>query len=110
MNPNNTGSFGSAAGGVSPELQAAIQRRAGGNPSGPMGQVTQGAPTYNPSTQPSNSAPAPVQGNSGQGLSIPSTGTGAGLPNESSEAKIIISALRERLKSLSDIQKSGGQI
>jgi hypothetical protein len=107
LNPTNTGSFGAAAGGLSPELQAAIQRRAGGNPSGPLGQVTQGSPNFNPTTQIPNSAPAPLRH-----LGSPSmtTGSGAGLPADSSESKLIISALRERLKSLSDIQKGGGQI
>lgn len=101
---DNTGSFGAAAGGVTPELQAAIQRRAGGNPSGATGQVTQGSPNYNPTIQPSqaNSAPAP-SGALGSPPFTPS-GTGAGLPANVPESELIIKALDSRLKALSKIQ------
>ncbi len=98
---NNLGSFGAATGGVSPELQAAIQRRAGGNPSGALGQTTQTAPTYNPTIQQPQVNPAP-SGTSGS-PPLP-TGAGMGLPAESPESTLIIKALDQRLRSLSKIQ------
>jgi hypothetical protein len=100
----NTGSFGSAIGGMSPELQAAISRRAGGNPSGPMGQTSASAPTTDPTIQQS-----PMSGQ----MSVPSMPqgtTGMGMPANSPESQIIIKALDSRLKSLSKIQENGGQI
>ena len=105
MDPTNSGSFGVAAGGVSPELQAAIQRRAGGNPSGPMGQVTQGAPTFDPSIQQPQTSPipAPSVGSSGP-TSLPTGGTGMGLPANTPESELIVKALDSRLKALSKIQ------
>jgi len=106
MQPNNTGSFGSATGGMSPELAAAMQRRAGGNPSGPMGQVSQGAPTANPATQVPNSAPASINVPS---QSSPS-GDGMGLPTNTPESQLIIKALDQRLRSLSKVQEGGGTI
>jgi len=111
MNPQNLGQFGAAAGGVSPELQAAISRRAGGNPSGPLGQTTQTAPTFNPTIQQPevNSVPAPVGGASGSPPPSPS-GTGTGLPMNTPESELIIKALDSRLKSLSKIQEGGGLI
>lgn len=109
------GSFGSPAGGISPELQAAIQRRAGGNPSGTMGQTTQTAPTFNPAiqrpqvnpTNPTNPANpvSPIPAPTGALGSPPlSQGTGMGLPAESPESVLIIKALDARLRSLSKIQ------
>lgn len=105
--PTNTGSFGSVAGGISPELQAAISRRPVGNPSGPMGQTTQGAPTNNPSIQMPPTQPLP---SGGVGQSVPSTVMGGevpqgqGLPMNTPESELIIKALDSRLKSLSKIQ------
>lgn len=101
---DNTGSFGSAAGGMSPELQAAISRRAGGNPSGPMGQTTASAPTNDPTIQQPqvNSVPAPSVGPSVPTMS--SGGTGTGLPMNTPESELIVKALDSRLKSLSKIQ------
>lgn len=101
----NTGSFGSATGGISPELQEAMSRRAGGNPSGTMGQTTQSAPTNNPEIQiPTNSVPAPVAGSGSVGLppTPPSAGTGIGVPT--AESELIVKALDSRLKSLSKLQ------
>ena len=102
MNPNNTGSFGAAIGGMSPELQAAVQRRAGGNPSGTMGQTSNTAPTNNPQTQipPSSPAPNPSPPNP---VSV-GMGGGAGLPSGSDESSLIVKALTGRLQSLSKIQ------
>jgi hypothetical protein len=51
VNPQNTGSFGAAIGGISPELQAAIQGRAGNPNAGATQQVSGAAPTSNPTTQ-----------------------------------------------------------
>ena len=101
---NNTGSFGAATGGMTPELQAAISRRAGGNPSGPMGQVSNSAPTANPATQvpsstPLAGSPAPTSIAMG-GTSQPGVSGSAGLPTESDEATLILKALSGRLKML----------
>jgi hypothetical protein len=99
---DNLGSFGAAAGGMSPELQEAMQRRAGGPTAGTSAQVTQGAPGASPMPQ---GAP---QGMPPQGLP-PQMGTATGnqgpaIPIDSSEAKIIIQALTTRLKALSGMQ------
>lgn len=99
-NGNNTGSFGAAAGGVSPELQEAIQRRSGGNPSGPMGQVTATSPTFDPSTQRPSVAPQ----NLPQPNAPASQPTEGGLSMGSPESEIIIKALDSRLKSISKLQ------
>jgi len=56
MNPQNTGSFGAATGGLSPELQAALQRRSQPG-QGATNALTNTAPTMDPNTQP---AEAPV--------------------------------------------------
>ena len=103
MNPTDTGSFGAAAEGMTPELQAAVQRRAGGNPSGPMGQVSNSAPTANPSTQMPPSSPAPTP------TAMPATpqssmGGSASLPGGTDEATLIVKALTGRLQALSKIQ------
>jgi hypothetical protein len=105
MNPTNTGSFGAAAGGASPELIAAIQRRQ--TQGGTTGQVTQGSASYNPSIQQpqvSGSPSMPSQPTQPQGMSGQPQGMGGGLPAESSESSLIIKALDSRLKSLSKIQ------
>jgi hypothetical protein len=105
---NNLGSFGSAIGGMSPELQAAVSRRAGGNPSGPLGQTTQTAPTNNPAIQqsPLGSTPAPVAGSRSVGLppTPPSAGTGPGLPMNTPESELIVKALANRLNTLGKLQ------
>lgn len=95
MGPNN-GSFGAAAGGVSPELMAALQRRQTGG--GATSAVTNGAPTMDPQTQPPMPGGAPV--------SNPAMGAAPqpGLPMDSSESSIILKALDSRLKAISKIQ------
>ena len=90
---------------MSPELQAAIQRRAGGNPSGTLGQTTQTAPTFDPSIQqpsqpPQNPMPAPASTPS------PPTGAGMGLPANSPESILCVKALDARLRSLSKIEEA----
>ena len=105
----NTGSFGAAAGGISPELQAAIQSRGQG---GATAAVTQGAPNFNPATQPPAPATGAVPGGApmgGQPMPPEVQGqeigpTAAGLPFDSGEAKLIIQALTNRLKALSNLQ------
>ena len=104
---DNTGSFGSAAGGMSPELQAAISRRAGGNPSGPMGQTTNSAPTNDPTIQQPQIQPSQVNPASVGVPSSPRLSGGAGLPINVPEAQLIIKALDSRLKSISK-QEEGG--
>lgn len=94
----NTGSFGAATGGMSPELTEAIQRRAGGNQGGATAQVTQSAPTFDPSTQ-MPSAPTSMSP-----LGLPPQ---QGTPEGDMESKIIIKALDSRLKSLSKVQENG---
>lgn len=97
----NTGSFGAAAGGISPELQASIQRRAGAQ--GGTSAVTAGAPTFDPSTQ-------PAQPPTGQPASQPVGGAPAPtldkpqISFESPEAKMIVGSLSTRLKALSKMQ------
>ena len=99
---DNTGSFGAAAGGMSPELQAAIQRRQGGNPSGPMGQTTNSAPTNNPMIQQPQIQPSQVNPASlGVPSGSPRPSGGAGLPINVPEAQLIIKALDQRLRSIS---------
>lgn len=100
----SSGSFGSQAGGVSPALQAAIQRRPGApNAGNPLNQVTQGAPTYDPNTQvPTNpqmspTAPPPAPGMQTQTpLSTSMIDPG--------ETKIILQALKSRMEAISRIQ------
>lgn len=98
MEPSNTGSFAAATGGMSPELQAAITKRAGGNPSGPMAQTTASAPTNNPQVPPSSPSLNPIIP-----AETPQTavGSSAGLPGGNTESKIIIQALKGRLEALS---------
>lgn len=108
MNPNegqSTGSFGSAAGGMSPELQAAISRRAGDQGGSPLNQVTQGAPTANPQTQaPAPMAGVPPSGAAQPGLSgspmPPDQNAQNGVPFGSAEAKMILGSLSNYLKSI----------
>lgn len=103
---NNSGSFGAATGGLSPELQAAVSRRAGGNPGGPMAQTTASAPTNDPTTQ----MPPPSTGMAPQapvGPSMP--GLDQGLPSPS-ETELIIKALSNRLSSFSKVQEANNGI
>lgn len=88
----STGSFGAAIGGMSPELQAAMQRRAG-SPSAPTSaQVSNSAPTANPMPQiPQGAPPAP------QGIGQTSS------TQPPSESVIIVKALGDRLKRLADL-------
>lgn len=104
MQPTNTGSFASAIGGASPELQAAMQRRAGSQQVPAASQVSNTAPTNDPSTQ--QSAPITAQAPS---MSAPSAAPAGGSPSpqipfESPEAKMIVGSLGNRLKSLSKLQ------
>lgn len=104
--PSNTGSFGSAIGGMSPELAAAVSRRSGSNPSGPMGQVSNSAPTADPTTQ----MPPPSTGMPPQAPTGPSMpGLSQGLPSPS-ETEIILKSLDSRLKSLSKVQEANNGI
>ena len=107
---DQTGNFGAAAGGISPELQAALSRRQNpGANSGAMGQVTQGAPTFDPSIQPGTppTGGAPMPG--GQppmpgGDPMAQAPAAPSLPFDASEASVIIKAMDSRLKSLSKLQ------
>lgn len=95
--PVNTGSFGAAAGGMTPELQAAMQRRAGGG--NPTAQVTNSAPTANPQPQ----APQPpMQQPSGPVSSpAPVEPGGGGMTTPTTEASTILKAMSNRLNMLS---------
>jgi hypothetical protein len=118
MPPQSTGSFGAAAGGISAELAQAIQRRQ--TQGGATAQVTQGAATYDPTTQPAASptgqAPQP-QASTVPGQATPDQTQQAAtstLPFDQSELKQIVGALAGRLKVLSGIQQTvvgvpGGQ-
>ncbi len=102
---NNTGSFASAIGGMSPELRAAISRRQQPQ-GGATSAVSTSAPSYNPSTQ-----PEPVPTNiPNVGVKNPINMVESGLPTNSGESKIIIQALKTRLETLSKIQEAGGQV
>ena len=94
MDPTNTGSFGSATGGMSPELQAAISRRAGGNPSGTTGQVTQGSPTFDPTIQQPQSSP--MSAPASVGVQMPQ-GMGGEAKLPTPETELIVRALAQRL-------------
>lgn len=101
MEPNNTGSFGAAAGGISPELQAAIQRRVGQG--GVTDQVTQSSPNAQPmpstppSSIPASSTPQIPTGGATGGQ----TGT-----ERDDDAALILKAMSERLKSQNKIAEN----
>ena len=99
QNMDNLGSFGAAAGGVSPELQAAIQRRPSNG--SPMNAVTTSAPTFNPNTQP----PTPIQSTPNPSQPMQATLSN---PETDSETRQIIKALEGRLKTLSKIEEMRG--
>jgi len=96
MQPN-LGSGNQLLGGdANAALQEAMQRRQTGQ-AGATSQVTQGAATFDPATQgaPVGGAPAaPAQPN------IPTSP----MPFDSSESKLILSAMGSRLKALSKLQ------
>lgn len=113
MPPQSTGSFGGNAGGASPELLAAIQRRAGGG-GGATSQVTQGAPGYDPSTQPAQpptgQVSQPQMGGSMPSQTMPPDQSQPvatpQMPFDQSEIKQIVGALSGRLKVLSSVQQA----
>jgi len=94
----NTGSFGAAIGGMSPELQAAMQRRPAGAAVPPTSQVSNTAPTADPTTQ-MPLAPTASAATAGAPQGAPSPT----MPFDSSEAKIILSAMGGRLKALNSL-------
>lgn len=102
--PNNTGQFGTATGGISPELQEAIAGRQ--TQGGVTNQVTQSAPGFDPNTQPSappQGAPPPTPMGAtpmDSGPMIPSSG-------ENPEVKIILGALKSRLDLWNKVQGAG---
>lgn len=92
----DTGSFGSAIGGLSPELSAAIQRRPGvGGSTSPLNQVSNTAPTADPAIQPSQPTQAAVGQPTGPGNT-----SGMGIPFGSEEAKLILGSMGNYLKSI----------
>lgn len=104
---DNTGSFGAAAGGISPELHDAISRRGQG---GATAAVTQGAPGFNPATQPPAPAtggapmPTPVPTPTPPGASAqpaPAPTDGSPLPFAGQDAIKVIDALSKFLKTFS---------
>lgn len=99
----DTGSFGAAAGGISPELQAAMQRRGQG---GATAAVTQGAPGFDPLVQPAQAPtgapPMPMGAVPAQPSAQAPT---PALPFDSSEAQLIIKSLDSRLKALSKVDE-----
>lgn len=98
----SSGGFGAPAGGISPALQAAIQRRpAAPNAGNPLNQVTQGAPTFDPNTQVPTSPQMPP--------ATPPPGMQTQTPLSTSmidpgETKIILQALKSRMDAISRIQ------
>lgn len=108
MQPTSTGSFGAASGGITPELQAALQRR---STAGATGAVTQGAPGYDPTTQPATppTAQAPMPPQSAQQSVLPQTApeqAAPTMPFDPAELKQIVGALTGRLKLLGGIQQA----
>lgn len=92
---DNTGSFGAAIGGMSPELQAAMQRRQGQG--GATAQVSNTAPTMDPTTQPAQPATAPTA--SADTASAPPPAT-PGMPFDPSTIKMIVGSFSHVLKSM----------
>ncbi len=92
----NTGSFGGAAGGISPDLRAAMQQRVGQG--GTTQQVTQGSPNATP-------MPPPPQGNPQMVPSAPTGGQG-GSSQRVDDAHIILKAMAGRLKSQEKIAEA----
>lgn len=99
---DSTGSFGAASGGISPELQAAMQRRP--TSGGATSQVTQGAPGFDPTTQPAQAPTnqAPMGGQTAQ-ATMPSQ---PNMPFDPAELKMITGSLTNRLKLLGNIQQT----
>lgn len=89
---------------MTPELQAAIQRRAGGSNVPATAQVSQSAPTANPAIQAPQPATAAVPGVPQASANASQTAGNPQLPFDSSEAKIILQAMGGRLKALSKMQ------
>jgi hypothetical protein len=113
MPPQSQGSFGANAGGMSPELQAAMQRRQ--TQGGATAQVTQEAPGFNPATQPAQpptgQAPQPQMGAQPMGQPTPDQSQQAqpatpNMPYDPAELKMITGALTGRLKLLGGIQQA----
>lgn len=104
MNPNNTGNFGAAGGGISPELQAAITSRQ--TQGAPTQAVTQGSANYNPAVQPAQppTGQAPQMTPMGQPPMPQPTAPSTPTP-EKTETRYIIEALDGRLKSLSKMEQ-----
>jgi len=106
LNMENTGSFGSAIGGLTPELQAAMQSRQGNPNAGATSQVSNTAPTSDPSSQvPPMQGGMPPQAQAPQQASQQAPLSPSGLPFDPSDAKIILGAMGGWLKTLS---KSAG--
>ncbi len=86
------------AGGTSPELQAAMQRRAGA-PATPVGQ---GAPTFDPTTQPTQPSGQVPQATT-QAQPTATAGQPTPVPFGPEERKIILGALAGTLKMSNNI-------
>ncbi len=111
----DTGSFGAAGGGISPELQEAIARRQGSQTQA----VTQGSANFKPAIQPAT-PPPPRAMQMPQGGNMPFNPVSGqpeatqaptmGIP-QTPESQIIIKALDGRLKSISKQEEMqlGGQ-
>ena len=97
MNPQG-GSFGSAIGASSGDLQEAMARRGmGGSATAVVSPASASAPQNAPLP-----APAPTTN-----ALPPSSATGMGLPPNGAESQTIVKALDSRLKSLSKLQEMG---
>ncbi len=103
---NNTGSFGAATGGLTPELKEAMDRRSNqGAASVPLTQqVTNDAPTMNPATQ-GPSMPS-IGGSPAAGMTSPQPLPTVSNPQDTS---LIIKALSNKLASDSKLaEKANG--
>lgn len=111
--PSNTGSFGAPAGGISPALQQVITQHQQGQYIPTTSQITNGSPMSptapQPASDPTKKSPIP-SGNTLPNTAIQGqTDNAAPMPFESPEAKMIVGALTNRLKTLTEMQKNVSQ-
>jgi hypothetical protein len=110
---NNTGSFGAAIGGGQSIKDAMARRGLGG---GATSAVSPSAPTFDPSTQPSALPTGQAPGMPSGGTTTPQAMaptapqapmTPMGTAPTNDEPSLIVKALSERLKALSQLQSGG---
>jgi hypothetical protein len=103
MEPQSYGSFGNVSPDAMQAIKEALNRRGMGDSMGALNTQSAGSPT---------AAPLPPQAPQGAGAAMPtqSEPTGVSEPlamGGNPEAKLIVGALKERLKAISTIETSG---